>query len=184
MNLFFSQVTVHSGWEDTSLQPVIQSVDCRPLNISLENLPAATWCKVRHSQPGTLTSLTWSVDWKRDQSALWFFHFTPVIFSFLLNFEGQFYKWLEGISAVSPQAHCFPFSCVSNQYAFFFFLLAHREHLAVNGEHTGSAPEAPTGTRAQQTRGCMCLAAGFFLQSSFLLVFNNDIHSLSTSLMG
>ncbi|XP_045885404.1 solute carrier family 41 member 2-like isoform X2 [Micropterus dolomieu] len=55
---------------------------------------------------------------------------------------------------------------------------------AVNGEHTGSAPEAPTGTRALQTHGCMCLAAGFFLQSSFLLVFNTDPHSLPQSSKG
>lgn len=84
---------------------------------------------------------------------------------------------------MSPQAHCFPLSSVLNQYAF-FFSLAYPEHLAVNGEHTGPAPEAPTGTRALQTHGCMCLAAGFFLQSSFLLVFNSDPHSLSASLMG
>lgn len=79
---------------------------------------------------------------------------------------------------VSPSASIFPFSAVLKQYALFFLLLAHPEHLAVNGEHTGFAPEAPTGTRALQVHSCMCLAAGFFLQSGFLLVFNSDPNSV------
>ncbi|KAF3855774.1 hypothetical protein F7725_016497 [Dissostichus mawsoni] len=77
-----------------SLQTVIQSSYCRPLNISL---PAATWCKGRHS----------------------------------------------------------PTSLVIIQYALFFFWTVHPEDLAVNGEHTGSAPEAPTGTRALQAHDCI-----------------------------
>lgn len=119
MNLFFSQGTVLSGWGGTFQRPVIQSLYCRPLNISLENLPAATWCKVRHSQPGALTSLTWSVDWEHDQSALQFGHFRPVIVAFTELWR-TVYKWLEGISVVSPWAHC-SCSTVLNQYAFFFF---------------------------------------------------------------
>lgn len=78
MNLFFPQVTALFG-KRVFLQPVIQPSHCRPLNISLENLPAATWCKVRHSQPRATTTFSWVVDGEYDQSVPHSGHLRPLI---------------------------------------------------------------------------------------------------------
>lgn len=115
--MFFLQVLL-----DSFLQGVIQPSCCRPLNISPENLPATTWCKVRHFQPGTPTSYSWSVDWERDQFVLHSGHFRTLILFFSLVYtelEGTAHKWKQEIFVT--QASCFPFSPVLNQNAFFFF---------------------------------------------------------------
>lgn len=64
-----------SGWRDTFPQLVIQSSYCRPLNISSDNCPAATCCKVRRFEPRAGTTLTWTVGWQRDRCVLPLFEF-------------------------------------------------------------------------------------------------------------
>lgn len=122
MNLLLSQVTVHSG-RRSFLQPVTQPSYCRPLNISLENLPAATWCKVRHSHPGTPTSFSWSVDWEHDQSVLQSGHFTPLILFFLwliLNCKGLHTSDSRGF-LVSPSSLLFSFLSCFEPVCFLLF---------------------------------------------------------------
>ncbi|RVE72404.1 hypothetical protein OJAV_G00042640 [Oryzias javanicus] len=57
-----------------------------------------------------------------------------------------------------------------------------QQHLALNGGPTGSAAEAPTGTRALQTHRCR-LSGHLFHQSAFLL-FTISPNLLLASLMG
>lgn len=90
----------------------------RPLNITFENCPAATWCKVRRLEPCAATSLTWTADWQHDRC-----HCRSLIYIFfqlVLNCKGLFAADCRGFLWVSPLPVVFyPFLCWTSMSSVF-----------------------------------------------------------------